>query len=59
VDLKVRGLVSACTEGGRLFHWTVISGMKLRIQYVGVVALRRGRTQVDVVEQVIDEHKEE
>ena len=53
MDLKVRGLASACTEGGRLFHWTVISGMKLRIQYVGVVALRRGRTKKRAWERVL------
>ena len=38
---------------GRLFHWTVISGMKLRIQYVGVVALRRGRTKKRAWERVL------
>ena len=42
MDLKARGLASAC-KGGRRFRWTVIRVMKLRVQYVGVVALRRGR----------------
>ena len=36
-----------------MFHWTVISGMKLRIQYVGVVALRRGRTKKRAWERVL------
>ena len=45
MDLKARGLASAWTSGERLFHWTDIRGMKLRIQYVAVVALMRGRTK--------------
>jgi hypothetical protein len=44
-DLKAQGLASAWTSGGRLFHWTDIRGMKLRIQYVAVVALMRGKTK--------------
>ena len=39
--------------GKRLFHWTVIRGMKLRIQYVGVVALMRGKTKKRAFERVL------